>query len=274
MSERDARVEDALRSLHPAVRAAVVATSPAAIRRRAKRRTVRRGVAGLAAVLAAVAAAAGLVALSPAAPAPPPPPPPGPTSAPPVTASASPPSLRSLALRPAQLGAGYSVDGEYPPSPFPGGTVPGEACGAWSPPPSGAARHVLGAYYVLFNGPNGVYEGHEIWQFDTGWAATAMGEIRDRLRLCARQEEPADPGVTAISEWTPLANGFAGADSVVVRHTVTRNGTLSNTDFYLVVRQGELLGTLWLVERRWTQAQLLDLGRALAARLCAAGMSC
>jgi len=71
-----------------------------------------------------------------------------------------------------------------------------------------------------------------------------------------------------------LANGFAGDEALAVRHVETRNGSLFNTDFYLVVRQGALLGALWLSDQRWTLAELVALGKRLAARLCAAAATC
>jgi hypothetical protein len=121
----------------------------------------------------------------------------------------------------------------------------------------------------MFRAPRGHFDGHEIWQFEPDWAAGAMAEVRDRLGACPRLEGPADVGVVGVSEWTVLATGFAG-DSLAVRHTLTRNGALANTDFYVTVRQGDLISTLWLSDQRWTEQQLRDLGRAMAERLCSA----
>lgn len=274
MTDHEGRTEEALRSLYLAVQAVVPAPSPATVRRRAERRTVHGAVAGLLAAVAAVATAVGFGALN-SADRVPPPPPPLPLTTASASATASPLSLRTTALEPAQLGAGYSVEGEYPPSRFLGGTTPGETCDAWSPPAVAASEHVRDGYHVLFNAPRGHHDGHEVWRFDdVGWAATAMQELRSLLQVCARQEGPVDPGVIGVSEWTILATGFAGADSITVRHTEKRNGTVSNVDFYVVVRHGDLIGALWLSDQRWTPAQLLDLGRTLAARLCAANRTC
>jgi hypothetical protein len=265
------RAEEALRSLHLAVRSVVTVPPPATVRRRAERGTVRRAVVVLLAAVAAVAVGVGLGTVRVADRVPPSPPPP--------TASASttpgPPSLRAAALDAADLGAGYSVDAENPRPRFPGGTIPRGVCAAWSRPAVAVTDYVRDGYSVTFKAPRGHYDGHEVWRFDNAnWAATAMREVQDWLRTCRRQDGGVDPGVTGVSEWTVLAAGFAGAESIAVRHTQQRNGTVSNVDFYVVVRHGDLIGALWLSDQRWTPESLLNLGRALAARLCAAGRTC
>jgi hypothetical protein len=133
---------------------------------------------------------------------------------------------------------------------------------------------VRGGTSVTFKAPRGHFDGHEIWRFDAPWAGTAMREIRDRLRLCPRVDAPGDPGVVTTSEWILLDSGFAGADSLAVRHSAAANGVVKNVDFFVVVRHGDLLGSLWLSDQRWTAPRLRDIGRAMAARLCATDATC
>lgn len=263
----EARVDQALRSLQLAVRTAVVPPQPAVIRRRAERRRVHRAVAGLATAAAVVAAVTGTAAVLPAHRATKPPPAPASPSPEP---SASPVPLRAAALKPADMGAGYSVEGEVPWSPFPGPTVPGESCGAWRPSEPGASSHVRGGYSVSFKAPRGHYDGQDIWRFDAQWAVVAMRETRGRLRLCPRVEAPGDPGVVTMSQWTLIDSDFAGADSLAVRHDAAANGVVRNVDFFVVVRQGDVVGSLWLSDQRWTAPRLREVGRAMAARLLVA----
>ncbi|WP_446219389.1 hypothetical protein [Micromonospora sp. IBHARD004] len=195
------------------------------------------------------------------------------TPTPPPAATAS--LLTAVAaalLTPADFGPGYAVDSDGPADP--GAVRFVSACPSWRPPAGTAEGQVVAGSARTFRAPRGHYDALQVLRYAGDGAAAAMEYAQRRLTACARYEEAADPGVTVATTWTVLGSGFAGADSLAVRQRIERNGMLSNVDFHLLVRQGDLLAYVWLSDQRWTEEALRALGDRVAARLCAATEAC
>jgi len=186
----------------------------------------------------------------------------------------SPAPLGPAILRPSDFGDGYAVESETQRVAAEPIMLAGMQCQTWQPAGEASMAHVRAGYDRLFKAPRGHYDGQSVWRFEGDWAVTAMRELRDQLRVCAKVEERDYPDVKVVLARTVLASGFAGADSLIVKDRATRDGLVANVDFYVVVRQGELISVLWLSDQRWTADRLREVGRRLAARLCAATESC
>jgi len=198
---------------------------------------------------------------------------PSPTAPATPRATTPPVALGPAMLRPSDFGAGYTIESETPLVSPDSSLLGGVQCPEWQPAGEASTAHVLGGHDRLFDAPRGHFDGQSVWRFDGEWAVTAMRELRDQLRICARAEFREVVDFDVVTR-TILASGIAGADSLIVRDRHTRNGLVSNVDFYVVVRQGELVAVLWLSDQRWTVDRMRDVGRRMATRLCAATDAC
>lgn len=181
-------------------------------------------------------------------------------------------AVTTALLTPAEMGPGYAIESDRPADLTAVRFV--SACPSWRPPAGTAEGHVVAGSARTFRAPRGHYDGLDVLRYAGDGAAAAMAYAERRLTACVRQEEEGDPGVMVVTTWTVLATGFAGAESLVVRQRIERNGTLSNVDFHLLVRQGDLVAYLWLSDQRWTEEKLRALGERVAARLCVATEAC
>lgn len=195
------------------------------------------------------------------------------TSSPTPVLTASPvASVTAALLVAAEFGPGYAIDSDGPADPE--AVRFASACPDWRPPAGTVEGPVVAASARTFRAPRGHFDSLQVLRYAGDGAAAAMEYAERRLTACPQYEEVADPGVIVATTWSVLATGFAGAESLAVRQRTERNGVLSNVDFYLLVRQGDLVAYVWLSDQRWTGEALRALGGRVAVRLCAATEAC
>jgi hypothetical protein len=194
------------------------------------------------------------------------------TAAQPATPSVPAEPVTAALLPPPDFGPGYAINADAPGDP--GGMFAVLVCPRWTPPAEGAAAHAVATAQRTYDAPRGHTDELDVLRYADRWAAGAMTEIRDALAACARFEAPGDPGVTVRTAWTVLATAFAGDESVAVRQQVFENDKLSNVDFHVAVRRGDVVAYAWLSDQRWTEDDLRALGRRMAEGLCAAIDAC
>ncbi|HZN17848.1 MAG TPA: hypothetical protein VFB84_06605 [Micromonosporaceae bacterium] len=141
-------------------------------------------------------------------------------------------------------------------------------CPAWQPGSGGSAALVLDQARQLYAAPRGHFDSMAVWRFRAAGAVTALAEVREQLRRCAR-EELVEGDVPVVIRWTVLATGVAGQESLLVRVENRRGGELFNVDFFVVVRQSSVVASVWLSDQRWTTDRLRALATRVATRLCA-----
>ncbi|HET8658767.1 MAG TPA: hypothetical protein VFM55_07185 [Micromonosporaceae bacterium] len=196
-----------------------------------------------------------------------------PPTVPPTAATTSTlPALPAALLLASDFGSAYALSGsvlsETGPTPSVRLLDPME-CRAGQPGPGGgSAALVLDQARQLYAAPRGHFDSMAVWRFRAAGATTALAEVREQLRRCAR-EELIDVDVPVVVRWTVLTTGVAGQESLVVRAETRRGGELFNVDFFVVVRQDPVVASVWLSDQRWTTDRLRALGTRVAARLCA-----
>lgn len=182
-------------------------------------------------------------------------------SRPPSASPAAAPVAQAL-LSPSEMGSGYAVSSDAPETDADvlHGTM---TCPDWVPgmATSSATR--------TFSAPRGHYDAQSVLRLPDATAMITM--LRAALDRCADQRTTVEDGVVARSLWDLMAEGFAGPDSVAIRLRAYRDRTLSNTDYFVIVRKDSVLTAFWLSDQRWTAAHLTALGRRAAAKLALLG---
>lgn len=223
-------------------------------------------VAGCTAPATAPGAAPVAPAVTPSATASPTGPTAGPTPPPPAVRVS-----RAALLTPGDFGAGYTVAEpaeEAAPPVEPAYLLPVMDCPQWQPGPDGpSGAAVLAGARQLYAAPRGHYDGLAVWRYRPGAAERAVREAADQVRVCPTYESVGDEDVRVSRTWTVLARDFAGPGALVLRTELARNGTVSDVDFFVIVRRDDAVAALWLSDQRWTTARLRAVGARMASRL-------
>jgi hypothetical protein len=119
----------------------------------------------------------------------------------------------------------------------------------------------------LYAAPRGHFDLLTVWRYRGDGVASAMTELREQLRRCARNESVVEEDIRIVRTWTVLASDFAGPGSVALRNELRRDGVVSDVDFHVIVPRGDAVASLWLSDQRWTTARLRAIGQRLASRL-------